>query len=181
MSRIGRQPINIPEGVEVKIDKTSLQAKGPKGESTYRIPLEIKIELKDKQILVFPNRQTKKIRALWGLSRMMIYNLLNGVQEGFEKKLQIEGIGYRASADNDKLILTLGFSHPVTVPAPAGISFKVEKNIISVLGVDKQLVGQMAAVIRAKKKPEPYKGKGIRYIDEKIRRKAGKKAVATTK
>lgn len=181
MSRIGKQPINLPDNVEVTIDKAVIRVKGPKAELIHSLPPGIQIELKDRQILLSSLKQTKKNKALWGLHRMMLANLIKGVQDGFEKKLQIEGIGYRASVDNAQLILALGFSHPVVVKAPAGISFKVEKNIISISGADKQLVGQVAAIIRSKKKPEPYKGKGIRYIDEKVRRKAGKKAVATIK
>jgi len=178
MSRIGKQPIKIPEKVEVKIDGQSIVIRGPQGELNWSMPREIKAEAKEKEIIVQPAKKTKKTPALWGLSRNLIFNMIQGVTEGFEKKLQLEGVGYRAALQGNKLVLSLGFSHPIEIEAPKGIEFKVEKNIITISGIDKQLVGQVAAEIRAKRKPEPYKGKGIRYVDEIVRRKAGKKAVA---
>jgi len=178
MSRIGKKPILIPENVEIKIEGQKVIVKGPKGELMKEIPSGIKVELKDKEIIVSPQVQIKKIAQLWGLTRALIFNLIKGVTEGYEKKLEIEGIGYKALVQGNKLILNLGFSHPVEIEAPEGIKFQVEKNIITVSGSDKELVGQVAANIRAKKKPEPYKGKGIKYFGEIIRRKAGKKAVA---
>jgi large subunit ribosomal protein L6 len=184
MSRIGKQPIVIPENVEVKIGEDEIKVKGPQGELTQSIPPQIKLILKDsstgqKELQVTPQEKSKKTSALWGLLRALIFNMVKGVTEGFEKKLEIEGVGYRASLQGNKLVLNLGFSHPIEIEAPAGIEFKVEKNIITVSGIDKQLVGQVAAKIRAQRKPEPYKGKGIRYLDEVIRRKAGKKTVGT--
>jgi len=179
MSRIGKQSIIIPEGVEVKISDHQIGVKGPKGELTQSIPPQIEITLEGKELLVTLRKKTKDSSALWGLLRALIFNMVKGVSEGFEKKLEIEGVGYRASLQDNKLILNLGFSHPVEVAAPEEIEFKVDKNIITISGIDKQLVGQIAAKIRAFRKPEPYKGKGIHYLGEVIRRKAGKKAVST--
>jgi len=177
MSRIGKQPILIPENVEIKIDGQLIMVKGPKGDLKWELPEEIALEIKEGQIILSPKKQTKKAIALWGTSRSLVFNLVQGVTQGFEKKLEIEGVGYRAELQGKKLILHLGYSHPVEIEAPEGIEFQVDKNIITVKGIDKQLVGQVAAQIRSKRKPEPYKGKGIRYLGEEIRRKAGKKAV----
>ncbi len=177
MSKIGKQPIIIPDGVEVKISGNLILAKGPKGELKREIPVEIKAELADKKILVTPARQTKRTAALWGLTRQLLANMATGVSQGFEKKLELQGVGYKVALQGKDLNLNLGFSHPITFPAVPGIEFKVEKNIISVSGIDKELVGQIAADIRKLKKPEPYKGKGVRYVGEKVKIKAGKKAV----
>lgn len=177
MSKIGKQPIVIPANVEAKIDGDFIIVKGPKGELKKEILKEIKAEIKNGRIIVSPVRITKKTNAFWGLMRALIFNMVKGVNEGFEKKLQIEGVGYKALLKDRKLVLSLGFSHPVEIEAPDGITFQVEKNIIAVSGIDKQAVGLIAAIIRAQKKPEPYKGKGIRYVGEVVRRKAGKKAV----
>ncbi len=179
MSRIGKKTIEIPQGVEVKLSKREIKVKGPKGELTRLIPLELEVSLEEKELKVSPRKKTKNSAALWGLWRSLISNMIEGVTEGFEKKLEVNGVGYRANLEGKKLVLHLGFSHPVEIEAPEGIEFKVERNLISVSGIDKQLVGQIAAKIRSKKKPEPYKGKGIKYVDEVIRRKAGKKAVGT--
>lgn len=187
MSRIGKKPIIIPAGVEVKIEKGQIIVKGPKGELKRDIPAQIKIEIKeasseaagDKELIVGLAKRTKKSPALWGLFRVLISNMVEGVTNGFEKKLEIKGVGYRASVKDNKLILSIGYSHPVEIEPPAGIELKTEKEIIIVSGIDKQLVGQVAAKIREQKKPEPYKGKGIRYLGEIVRRKAGKKAVGT--
>ncbi|MFH1460983.1 MAG: 50S ribosomal protein L6 [Patescibacteria group bacterium] len=179
MSRIGRNPINIPEGVEVKIKEQEVIAKGPKGELIREIPREIKAEIKEQKIIISLLKKTKKSIALWGLWRALINNMIEGVAQGFEKQLEIQGIGYRAALQGNKLVLNIGLSHPIEIEAPVGIEFKVEKNIIMVSGIDKQLVGQIAAEIRAQRKPEPYKGKGIRYLGEEVRRKAGKKTAGT--
>lgn len=176
MSRIGKQPISIPDNVEVKIDGDFLIIKGPKGELSQKIHSDIDIEIKDKKILI--KLKSNKNSAIWGTFRALIANMIEGTVKGFEKKLIFEGVGYRASVSNNKLVLNLGYSHPIEVEAPEGIELKVEKNTITISGSDKELVGQVAANIRAKRKPEPYKGKGIRYEDEIIRRKAGKKATA---
>jgi large subunit ribosomal protein L6 len=179
MSRIGKQPITIPDNVEVKIDKGEIEIKGPKGKLTQVIPDEIEVTIKEKEIVVALKKKIKNSPALWGLLRTLIFNMIQGVTEGYEKQLEIEGVGYRATLQGNKLVLNIGFSHPVEIEAPAGIEFKVERNIITVSGIDKQLVGQVAAKIRSKRKPEPYKGKGIHYVGEVIRRKAGKKTAGT--
>ena len=179
MSRIGKQIILIPEGVEIKINDDFIIVEGKRGELTQKLIPEIGIEIKDKQITVQKIKETKNSAALWGTFRALIANMIEGVNNGFEKRLIIEGIGYKAVLNGNKLVLSLGFSHPVEIETPKGIEFKVEKNTIIISGPDKQLVGQVAANIRKHRKPEPYKGKGIRYKDEIIKRKAGKKAVAT--
>lgn len=180
MSRIGKKPINIPEKVEIKIENDRIIVKGPKGELSQPLPDRIKAVIEDSEqgkiLKIAPEKKNKEIAALWGLSRALVFNMIKGVTEGFEKQLQIEGVGFRAVVQGSKLVLSLGLSHPVEMEAPKGIEFKVEKNIITISGIDKQLVGQVAAKIRDFKKPEPYKGKGIRYVGEVIRRKAGKKA-----
>jgi len=179
MSKIGKQPINIPEGVEIRIEQDKIFVKGPKGELKRNIVGEIKVEIKDSQIIIAPSSKTKRANALWGLTRALVFNMVKGVVGGFERILEIEGVGYRAVVQGNKLLLTLGFSHPVEIEAPEGISFSVEKNKIKIAGIDKEAVGQTAATIRALKKPEPYKGKGIRYEGETVRRKTGKKAAVT--
>lgn len=178
MSRIGKKPILIPAGVEVKIDGQKIVVKGPKGEISREIRPEIKVEIKEGEIILSPQRETKETNAFWGLTRALVFNMVKGVTDGYEKKLQIEGIGFKANIEEDSLVLKLGFSHPVKVKQPEGIKFTVEKNIVSVSGFNKELVGQLAAKIRKICPPEPYKGTGIRYVGEVVRRKAGKK-VAT--
>jgi large subunit ribosomal protein L6 len=183
MSRIGKQPIIIPDKVEVKIEGNLIMVKGPKGELKRNLPDKIKAEIEGGKILFFPISQNdlanKKVMALWGLSRALVANMVKGAKDGYEKKLEIEGVGYRAALQGNDLVLSLGFSHPVEFKSPEGIIFKVEKNTILVSGADKETVGQTAAAIRALKKPEPYKGKGIRYQGEIIKIKAGKKAVSS--
>lgn len=177
MSRIGKKPIEIPDDVEIKITERLVKIKGPKGEMSKEIPLEIGIEIKDKKILLNPKRKTKKSGALWGLTRSLLYNDVKGVTEGFEKELELIGIGYRASMEKEKLlVLEVGFSHKVEIEVPEGIDVSVKKNIITISGIDKQKVGEVAAKIRKIRPPEPYKGKGIRYMGEKVRRKEGKRA-----
>jgi len=177
MSRIGKKPIEIPDDVEIKIEKRLVKIKGPKGEMSKEIPLDIGIEIKDKEILLNPKRKTKKSGALWGLTRSLLYNDIQGVTEGFEKELELIGIGYRASVEKEKLlVLEVGFSHKIEIEVPEGIDVSVKKNIITISGIDKQKVGEIAAKIRKVRPPEPYKGKGIRYVGEKVRRKEGKKA-----
>jgi len=181
MSRIGKRPIQIPEGVEVKIEDQKVTVKGPKGELTCEVASEILVEKKDNQLQLSPKKKTKKTRALWGLWRALLQNAVIGVSSGFEKKLEIRGVGYKASLEGEKTLkLEVGFSHPVKVEIPEGISVCVEKNIITVSGIDKQKVGEFAAKVRSIRKPEPYKGKGIRYVGEVVRKKEGKKAAATT-
>ncbi len=177
MSRVGKKPITIPQGVEVKIENRKITAKGLKGELSLEVRPEIKVEIKEGKLFVLSERSDdRRTNAFWGLTRALLANMLKGVAEGYEKRLEIEGIGMRAVKEGDNLSLSLGFSHPVKINAPSGIKFSVEKNIIIVSGIDKELVGQTAAVIRKKKPVEPYKGKGIRYAGEQIRKKEGKKA-----
>ena len=180
MSRIGKKPILIPEGVEVKIDDGKVTINGPRGELSQEIRPEIGVEIKDQKICVSPKIKTKQTKAFWGLFRALLANMVKGVVEGYEKKLELQGIGYRVALEGKDLVLQIGFTHPVKIEAPKGIEFKVEKNIITISGIDKGLVGQIAAKIRKIRPPEPYKGKGIRYVGEKVRRKVGKKVVATT-
>lgn len=181
MSRIGKQPIPIPEKVTVTVDHNVVTVKGPRGELRRMLHPEIRAAVNGNLVELTPAFEKKKTSALWGLERALLANMILGVAEGFERRLEIEGVGYRAQlAGADTLALSLGFSHPVEVKAPSGIVFKVEKNVIIVSGIDKALVGQIAANIRAKRPPEPYKGKGIHYLGEMIRRKAGKKAAATS-
>ncbi|KPJ57306.1 50S ribosomal protein L6 [Parcubacteria bacterium DG_74_2] len=179
MSRVGKKPISVPKDVEIKIEKDEIFVKGPKGELKRKILSEIGIEMKEGKIFILPKIKTKKTKAIWGLMRALIFNMVKGVVEGFEKKLEIEGIGYRAELEGNDLILYLGFSHPIEVKALEGIKFSVQKNIITVSGVDKELVGQIAARIRKSREPDAYKGKGIRYLGEKIKLKPGKKIITT--
>lgn len=180
MSRVGKLPIKIPSGVTVDINGQEISVKGVKGQLKQLIPADIKAEILENQIVFSVVGQSKNTAAFWGLSRALINNMVKGVTEGFEKRLEIEGVGYKAVLQGADLVLNLGFSHPINIKAPQGVIFKVEKNAIIISGIDRQAVGQIAAEIRSKKKPEPYKGKGIRYTGEIVRRKAGKKA-ATTK
>ncbi|OHA01462.1 MAG: 50S ribosomal protein L6 [Candidatus Sungbacteria bacterium RIFCSPLOWO2_02_FULL_48_13b] len=180
MSRVGKKPIEIPSGVSVVISNGSVTVKGPKGEITRSINPEVSLRQENSTLIVVPVAKTKRTPALWGLTRAIVAHSVEGVSRGFEKKLEIEGIGYRVNLDGKDLVFALGFSHPVKFPAPAGIEFKVEKNVMTVSGFDKELVGETAAKIRALKKPEPYKGKGIHYQGEVVRRKAGKKATTGT-
>ena len=177
MSRIGKKPIEIPKEVEVKIENRAVRVKGPKGELVYQYRPEISVEIREEKIFVLPKRRTKQTNALWGLTRALLANMVEGVVKGFEKKLEIRGIGYRAFLEGENLVLYLGLSHPLKVKQPEGIKFIVEKNIITVQGIDKQLVGQTAAKIRKLRPPDPYKGKGIRYLGEEVIKKEGKKAV----
>ncbi|MBQ8168312.1 50S ribosomal protein L6 [bacterium] len=175
MSRIGKKPIEIPSGVEVKIDGQNVTVKGPLGEESVTIRPEIAVRVEENHIIVSRNVETKEANALFGLSRTLIANAVHGVKTGFEKKLEIVGVGYRANMEGSNLNLALGYSHPVLVVPPAGITIAVEANTkISVKGTNKQTVGDVAAEIRGKRPPEVYKGKGVKYEGEYIRRKAGK-------
>lgn len=173
MSRIGKMPIVIPEGVTVKIDGGKITAAGPKGEVSFLLHSKVKVELGDKEIKCF-----SKDNALWGLTRSLIANAVLGVSTGWSKTLELVGVGFRAETTGQELTLNIGFSHQVKIIAPASITFKVTENKIGIFGPDKQLVGEMAAQIRRIKPPEPYKGKGIKYQGELIRRKLGKAAKA---
>ncbi len=179
MSRIGRLPVKIPAGVTVTKEAQVLTVKGPKGELKFNINPEITVEIKDNEVLVSKDSETAIKKSLHGITRTLINNMITGVTVGFSKKLEINGVGYKAVVQPKKLVLSLGYSHPIEYPTPAGIEFKLDeekKNLLTVSGVDKQLIGQVCAEIRAFRPPEPYKGKGIKYQDEHIRRKAGKSA-----
>ncbi|MDD3006302.1 MAG: 50S ribosomal protein L6 [Candidatus Pacebacteria bacterium] len=176
MSKIGKKAIEIPSGVTVTLgDKNKVSVKGPKGELAASFDAEIKIVIEGNELTVNPRKDIKRLYALWGLTRSLIANMIEGVVKGYEKKLELQGVGYKVVLKGNDLDLALGFSHPVLFKAPEGIKFVVEKNVITIAGIDKQSVGQVAAEIRKLRKPEPYKGKGVRYVGEQVRRKAGKK------
>ena len=175
MSRIGKKPIEIPQGVEVKIDGQTVIAKGPQGEEKVEVRPEIAVKIEDNQIILSKVGESRETDALYGLSRTLVANAVQGVKEGFVKNLEIQGVGYRAAMEGKNLNLSLGYSHPVIVEPPAGITISVEANTkITVKGSNKQTVGDVAAYIRGKRPPEVYKGKGVRYEGEYVRRKAGK-------
>jgi len=176
MSRLGKQPLTFPSGVDVALEKGILTLKGPKGALSRQFTADVAFTLSDKTLTLAPAKETKLARSLWGTYAAHVRNMLRGVTEGFTKVLQIEGVGYRAEVKGSTLVMALGFSHPVVLPIPEGISVTVEKGVVTISGMDKDRVGQFAADIRAQKKPEPYKGKGIRYAGEFIIRKQGKKA-----
>jgi len=176
VSRIGRMPVEVPQGVTVNIKGTYVHVKGPKGQMEHTFPASMKISLKDGEVIVERPSDERTHRALHGMTRAIINNMVVGVDKGFEKVLEINGVGYRAELSGKKLVINVGYSHPVEVEPPDGITFDVEPRarLIKVQGYDKAVVGQVAADIRKIRPPEPYKGKGIKYIDERIRRKAGK-------
>jgi large subunit ribosomal protein L6 len=175
MSRIGRKPIPVPAGVEVTIEGQTVKVKGPKGELSHTLAEPISATRVDNELHIKRANDERRSRQLHGLSRTLVANMITGVTEGYRKTLEINGTGYRVAAKGNDLEFALGFSHPVVVTAPAGITFTVEKpTLFHVSGIDKQLVGEVAAKIRKIRPPEPYKGKGIKYLDEVVRRKAGK-------
>jgi large subunit ribosomal protein L6 len=177
MSRIGRKPVDVPDAVTVTIAPGNIAVKGPKGELTQTYSQDMKVSREENTILVARPTDRGDHRALHGLTRSLIANMVEGVTDGFEKRLEIQGVGYRAALKGKNLELALGFSHPVSIEAPEGIEFEVpQPTEIIVRGIDKQLVGQVAADIRKRRKPEPYKGKGIRYRGEQVLRKVGKRA-----
>ena len=177
MSRIGKQPIAIPDGVNVAVDPGRVTVNGPLGELTQNVPVRMLIEKEDGQLLVKRPTERGDDRALHGLTRSLVANMVEGVTKGFTKALEIQGVGYRASLRGTALELNVGYSHPVVIDAPAGITFEVPvQTEVVVKGIDKQQVGEIAAEIRDVRKPEPYKGKGIRYRGEYVRRKVGKRA-----
>lgn len=178
MSKIGKQPITLPSGVEFKRTDGTISIKGPKGELSREIPESIMVTSEENTLTVSPAEGTPP--AQWGLYRALLNNMVLGVSEGFSKQLIFQGVGYKANVKGQDIELHLGYSHPITVTAPEGVSFEVEKTTIKILGIDKEMVGHVAALIRSKRKPEPYKGSGIRYSDEVIRRKAGKKAATAS-
>ncbi len=175
MSRIGRMPIAVPAGVTVDIaENNKVTVKGPKGTLERVLPAEMNIKLEDNQVIVTRPNDLKKMKSLHGLTRTLINNMVIGVSEGYTKVLEVNGVGYRAAKQGKKLVLSLGYSHPVELEDPEGLESTVDGNNITVKGIDKEKVGQYAAEIRDKRRPEPYKGKGIKYADEVIRRKVGK-------
>ena len=178
MSRIGRHPVAIPAGVTVEIaEKNVVTVKGPKGTLVRELPVEMEIKKEGEEVIVTRPNDLKKMKSLHGLTRTLINNMVVGVTEGYKKVLEVNGVGYRAAKSGNKLTLSLGYSHPVEMDAPAGVTIEVPNNTtVVVKGIDKQVVGEFAANIRAVRAPEPYKGKGIRYKGEHVRRKEGKKA-----
>ena len=176
MSRIGKKPVIVPEGVTATLDGQTVTAKGPKGELHFVVNDEVLVKLEDGEVKVDPRDQSKEARSKWGLSRTMIENIMTGVKDGFEKKLEINGVGYRAAMQGKDVQLSLGFSHEVIYRVPEGVTVACPKPTeLVVSGIDKQKVGQVAAEIRSYRPPEPYKGKGVKYADETIFRKEGKK------
>jgi large subunit ribosomal protein L6 len=178
MSRIGKKIIIIPEGVTVTLEKDKLTVKGPKGVLELVLHSEVALDLTEKEILVKNVGKTKKAPAIWGLTRALISNMIDGVKENYIKKLELQGVGYRMAVAGKKINMALGFSHPVVVDVPEGLEAKIEEGALIIAGIDKQLVGQFAAEIKRLKPVEPYKGKGFRYVGEIVRRKAGKKAAS---
>jgi len=175
MSRIGRLPIAVPSGVDVTIDGRTLTVKGPKGTLTRELHPDIAVSREDDRLVVTRPTEQKTHKQLHGLTRTLVNNMVVGVTDGYRKSLEITGVGYRAAKVGDKLQLNLGYSHPIEIAPPQGISFEVENPThLAVVGIDKELVGQIAAQVRSTRKPEPYKGKGVKYAGEYIRRKAGK-------
>jgi len=180
MSRVGKMPIAVPQGVEVRIDGTRVTVKGPKGELSRDLNPEMRIEQKEGQVIVSRPTDQPRHRAMHGLTRSLVANMVAGVTEGFSKTLELQGVGYRAQMQGKELVLAIGYSHPVNVPPPPGIEFEVDgTSKIIVKGINREHVGQAAADVRKIRPPEPYKGKGIRYAGEYVRRKAGKAGKAT--
>lgn len=175
MSRIGKQPVPVPQGVTITIDGQKVTVKGAKGELSRELPPEIAFVQEGEEIVVTRRNESRNARQRHGLVRTLIANMVEGVSNGYQKKLEIQGVGYRASLQGQKLVMALGYSHPVEFEPPAGIQFAVEGNTnVTVTGIDKEVVGNTAATVRAARPPEPYKGKGVRYAGEQVRRKAGK-------
>jgi large subunit ribosomal protein L6 len=179
MSKLAKKPVNVLEGVNIAFDQDVVKVNGPKGNLSFRIPKGVDVKLAEGRLTVsLKDKNSKDLKPSLGLTRAMISNMITGVAKGFEKKLEVSGVGYRAQVDGRDLTVSVGFSHPVKIAGIDGLSFAVNENIITVSGADKDLVGNMAAKIRFIKPPEPYKGKGIKYQNEKIRRKVGKAAKA---
>ena len=177
MSRIGKQPVAVPDGVEITIEPDVVKVKGPKGELQERVSRQISVAHENGEVVVTRSTDRGEHRALHGLTRSLIANMVEGVTNGYEKRLEIQGVGYRAQLQGNKLVLALGYSHPVEVVAPTGIDFEVpQPTRVVVRGISKQAVGEVAAIIRKQRPPEPYKGKGIRYEGEYVARKVGKRA-----
>lgn len=178
MSKIGQLPVELPSGVTVEINGQHLVVSGPKGKLEMKVDKHVKFRLENNQLLFEADKENKFARSIWGTTRKIVANMVKGVFEGWQKQLELIGTGYRAEVQGTTLVLTVGYSHPIKIEAPEGINFKVEKGIVTVDGIDRTLVGQVSANIRASRPPEPYKGKGVKYVGEVIRRKAGKAAKA---
>jgi large subunit ribosomal protein L6 len=179
MSKIGKKPVELKPGVTVNVTGQNVSVSGPKGQLSFVVPSGIKAEVIDNEIIVSQvKKNSTETNALFGLTRAMLNNLVIGVSEGFQKKLELSGVGYRAQASGNVLTLSVGYSHQVIIKADQGITFTVEENIITISGSDKAMIGNVAAKVRAVRPPEPYKGKGIKYVGERVRRKAGKAAKA---
>jgi large subunit ribosomal protein L6 len=179
MSRIGKKPIPLPQGVKVALDGNTVRVEGPKGQLSQRVPDNVSVKIESNVLTVDRSSDHRNVRALHGLTRSLLANMVHGVKDGFERKLEIVGIGYRAQLTGKNLQLALGYSHPVIFPLPDGVQAEIERQVLITLkGADKALLGQVAAKLRALRKPDPYKGKGIKYAEEQIRRKVGKKAGA---
>ena len=182
MSRIGRKPVSIPQGVKVNIDGAVVRAEGPKGKLMQPVPAGLSAKLENNQLVISRSGDDRKTRALHGLARALVANMVTGVKDGFERKLEIVGIGYRAQLQGRAIQLALGYSHPVIFPLPEGVTAEIERQVsITLRAADKAVLGQTAAKLRALREPDPYKGKGIRYSNEVVRRKVGKKAGAGAK
>jgi large subunit ribosomal protein L6 len=176
MSRVGKHPVSLPQGVTAEVKDHVIAVKGKLGNLSMTFASEVEVSVADGKVTVKPRHEDQRSRALWGTTRNNVNNMVKGVSEGFKKTLEIEGVGFRAATQGKDLVLQIGFSHEVKYPVPAGIEIKAEKpTLISITGIDRQKVGQVAAEIRGMKKPEPYKGKGIKYAGERVRRKEGKK------
>lgn len=178
MSRIGKKPVQIPEGAEIAVAANIVTAKGPKGSLSLTFRREVAVKIADGQVTVEKMGSTKLAQALWGTTAKLIQNMLEGVTTGFQKQLELNGVGYRMAVAGKKINLALGFSHPVEMAIPEGLEAKVEGNVLTISGTDRQAVGQLASVIKKLKPVEPYKGKGFRYVGEIVRRKEGKKAAS---
>ena len=182
MSRIGRQPVSIPQGVKLNLDGAVVRAEGPKGKLSQPIPAGLSAKIENNQLLISRSGDDRKVRALHGLARALMFNMVMGVKDGFERKLEIVGIGYRAQLQGRAIQLALGYSHPVIFPLPEGVTAEIDRQVsITLRGADKAVLGQTAAKLRALREPDPYKGKGIRYANEVVRKKVGKKAGAGAK
>ena len=179
MSRIGKQPIEIPEGVTVSVEDNNIKIKGSQGELDFDYSYEVKVVVNDKEVVVEKAGKGKPAQAMWGTTRALIQNMIEGVTKGFQKTLELHGVGYKMAVQGKKMVLNLGFSHPVELEIPEGLKAEVQDEKLIISGIDKQAVGQFAAEIRALKKVEPYKGKGFRYEGEQFIKKEGKKAVGT--
>lgn len=182
MSRIGKLPITVPKGVTVRVNDGRVRAEGPKGALERRLEPEVTVVVEGDKVSVARRDDSRRARSLHGLSRVLVANMVTGVGKGFTRVLEINGVGYRAEARGDVLFLTLGYSHPIAFQLPAGVSAKVDRQVVITLeGADRELLGQAAAAIRALRPPEPYKAKGVKYAEERIRRKAGKSAAGATR